>query len=202
VFSSVGGIAIVPLFDLHLGPEFCGGEHDMSEPVGSELGDAICEFLTSFYSKEQVGKSKASARKHGITLEEAAAEALTKLVLERFEVAPKVKAEPRQRAAKEPAKSKVMKVNLWLRVENNSKFVRGKKMAREAIEQFVLSRYGMEKEREDGCEYTLTIPYETDEELDSIIYEDILGEANRIADMRNCFIEGDATSLDDPERSW
>jgi hypothetical protein len=90
---------------------------------------------------------------------------------------------------------------IWLRVENNNKFVRGKKKAREEIEQFVLSRYGMEKDRDDGCEYTLTIPYETDQELDSVI-DDILAVADRIADQRHCFIEGDATSVDDPDRSW
>ncbi len=176
----------------------------MSEPSERQLGDAICEFLTSFYSKEQVVKSRASARKNCITLEEAAAEALTKLVLERFEVSPKVKKkEKRPRPTpKPPTKSKMMKVTFWLSVENNSKFVRGKKRVREEIEQFVLSRYGMEKERADGWEYTLTIPYETVEQLDSIIYDEILGEANRIADDRHCFIEADMTSVDDPERSW
>jgi len=48
----------------------------------------------------------------------------------------------------------------------------------------------------------LTIPYQTDAELDHIIYEDILGEAHRIAENRNGFIETDVLSLDDPERSW
>ena len=175
----------------------------MSEPIGSQLGDAIREFLTSFYAKEQVVKSKASARKNGITLEEAAAEALTKLVLERFEVTPKLKKERRSRPTPiQSTKSKVMKVTLWLRVENNNKFVRAKKKVREEIEHFVLSRYGMEKERPDGSEYTQTIRYETDEELDSIIYDEILNEANRLADDRHCFIEADVTSMDDPERSW
>ncbi len=54
----------------------------------------------------------------------------------------------------------------------------------------------------DGWEYILTIPYETDEELDRIIYDDILWEATRIADLRNGFIEANVVSLDDPERSW
>ena len=100
------------------------------------------------------------------------------------------------------SKQKVMRVELHLEVENNNKFVRGKNKSREDIEWRVLSRYHMEKPRKDGWEYILTIPYETDEELDRIIYEDILGEANRIADMRNGFIEADVRSLDDPERSW
>jgi hypothetical protein len=177
----------------------------MSESSGRQLGEVICEFLTSFYSKERIGKSRASARKEGITLEEAAAEALTKLLLQRFEVAPKAKARPKRPrlpASPTPAKSKLMKVTLWLRVENNNKFVRGKKKARESIERSVLSRYGMEKEDEGGCEYTLTIPYDTDEELDRIIYDEIFREADRLADYRHCFIEADATSVDDPDRSW
>ena len=65
-----------------------------------------------------------------------------------------------------------------------------------------MSRYGMEKPQKNSSRYILTIPYQTDEELDRIIYDDILGEAHRIADMRNGFIEADVISLDDPEKSW
>jgi DNA invertase Pin-like site-specific DNA recombinase len=97
---------------------------------------------------------------------------------------------------------KVMKVELYLTVENNSKFVRGKHKSREDIEWEILSRYQMEKPHKDSHRYILTIPYQTDEELDRIIYEDILGEAHRIADLRNGFVEADVVSLDDPERSW
>lgn len=101
-----------------------------------------------------------------------------------------------------PRRPKTMKVKLSLRVENNSKFVRGKNKSREEIEWQILRRYGMEKPRKDGWEYILTILYETDEELDRIIYEEILAEADRIADVRNGFIEADVVSLDDPERVW
>ncbi len=96
----------------------------------------------------------------------------------------------------------VMKVNLWLRVEGNNKYVRGKKKAREEIERLVLSRYGMEKPEADGWEYELSIPYQTDEELDAIISDEILGEVERIAERRLCFTEADVTSVDDPDRSW
>jgi len=101
-----------------------------------------------------------------------------------------------------PLKQKVMKVELSLTVENNNKFVRGKNKSREDIEWGILRRYQMEKPHKDSHRYILTIPYQTDEELDRIIFEDILGEAHRIADMRNGFIEADVISLDDPERSW
>jgi hypothetical protein len=61
--------------------------------------------------------------------------------------------------------SRTMKVKLWLRVENNGKFVRGKSKDRDEIERLVLSRFGMEKTSRDGHEYILSIPYGTDEEL-------------------------------------
>lgn len=98
-------------------------------------------------------------------------------------------------------KQKVMRVELHLRVENNSKFVRGKGRSRAEIEEDLLSRYQTQKPYKDGWDYILTIPYETDEELDRIIYEDILGETSRIADWRNDLIEADVASLDDPDRS-
>jgi len=104
-------------------------------------------------------------------------------------------------AALPPTPSKVMQVKLWLRVENNSKFVRGKKKAREEIERSILRVYQMRKPKPDRGEYVLTIPYETDEELDRTI-EDMLTEASHTADYRHCFIKADVQSLDDPDRSW
>jgi DNA invertase Pin-like site-specific DNA recombinase len=101
-----------------------------------------------------------------------------------------------------PKQPKTMKVLLYLAVENNNKFIRGKNKSRAEIEQDVLSRYQMEKLRKDGWEYHLTIPYETDEDLDRIIYEDILREADRIAESRYGFVEADVRSVEDPDRSW
>ena len=95
-----------------------------------------------------------------------------------------------------------MKVRMWLRVENNSKFVRGKGKVREEIERQILSRYRMEKPHKERGEYLLAIPYTSDEELDRIIYHEIWREAERMADLRHCFTEGDIISLDDPDRSW
>jgi hypothetical protein len=59
----------------------------------------------------------------------------------------------------------------------------------------------MEKPYKDRGEYLLSIPYDTDEELDKTIY-DILGEAASTADDRHCFIETDVMAVDDPDRSW
>lgn len=94
-----------------------------------------------------------------------------------------------------------MKIHLRLNVERNSKFVRGIKRTREGIERYVLSDYSMKKLGKDTDEYELTIPFQTDEQLDKIVY-DILQEASRIADMRHCFVEGGAHSVDDPDRQW
>ena len=108
----------------------------------------------------------------------------------------------RQYLHRVPPPKKTMRVELYLQVENNNKFVRGKTRSREEIEWDVLSRYQMEKPDKDRGRYLLTIPYETDEELDRIIYDDILREAHFIADLRHGFIEADVISLDDPDRSW
>jgi len=97
---------------------------------------------------------------------------------------------------------KTIQVSMWLRVENNSKFVRGKTKVRKLIEDWILSEYDAVKLDKDGWEYTLTIPYRTDEELDKIIYDDILQQADSIADRYNCFIETDISAIDNPERIW
>ncbi len=100
-----------------------------------------------------------------------------------------------------PKPPKVMQIELHLYIENNSKFVRGKKRAREDIERFVLSYDKYRKPRQDGSDYLLEIPYESDEELDRIM-EDLFAEAWSHADDRHCFIEPFARSVDDPERVW
>jgi hypothetical protein len=96
---------------------------------------------------------------------------------------------------------KTIQVELYLRVENNSKFVRGKGKVRDEIERYILRQYAMEK-HPNGVDYTLTIPYETEEQLERIIYQDILQEAASTADARYCFIEADVTALDDSGRHW
>jgi len=105
---------------------------------------------------------------------------------------------PYQKTAEKP---QVMKIRLWLEVRRNSKFVRGMKKSREEIEDDVLSGYGMKRLRKDANEYDLTIPYQNAQELEETI-DEIFREAGSIADNRNCFLEGDAHCLDDPERTW
>lgn len=94
--------------------------------------------------------------------------------------------------------TKTITVMLWLRVENNSKFVRGKKRSRENIENYHLRRFGMKKLNE--CEYELTFSYTDDADLDQQIY-DLLQEIEREADLRYCFTEADVQEKG-TERSW
>lgn len=96
---------------------------------------------------------------------------------------------------------KSIQVELYLRVENNNSFVRGKSRAREEIETQVLARYGMRKSGTGNWTYTLTIPYTTDEDLEGIIAE-IFQEAESIADRRNGFTEGDMREIGGQERCW
>lgn len=89
-------------------------------------------------------------------------------------------------------------VTLWLRVENNSKFVRGKTRAREDIEYMVLNGYAMKKL--GHCDYELTIAYKDDADLDKQIH-DMLIECEQMADLRNCFTESDVREKGS-DRSW
>lgn len=112
--------------------------------------------------------------------------------------------EGRFNAKEEPPadEPKVMKAKLWLVVENNSQWVRGKGRVRQEIENFVLSQFGMVKPDPKGWEYLLSIPYASETELDEIVYDEILGEMHHLADSRHCFIEADLSAADDPTRRW
>ncbi len=101
----------------------------------------------------------------------------------------------------EPDTLRRIDVELWLSVETNSTFVRGKTKARAWIEDSVLRRYAMRKPDANGSGYILTLTYGTDAELDATIY-DILREADQIADLHDCFTEADVWALDGSDRSW
>lgn len=100
---------------------------------------------------------------------------------------------------KEP-KIKTTKIKLWLGVENNSKFVRGKNKAKEEIELLCLSHYGARRLDKNGNEYELTIQYTDDQDLERQIY-DLASEMESMADLRNCSTESDFTEIG-TERCW
>lgn len=89
-------------------------------------------------------------------------------------------------------------ITLWLRVENNNKFVRGKKRTRESVERYHLQQFGMKKLGD--CKYELTFSYRDDADLDRQVY-DLLREIDNEADMHHCFIEADARE-NGTNRSW
>ncbi len=95
---------------------------------------------------------------------------------------------------------KTTKVILWLQVENNSKFVRGKGKSRQSIEDYYLSKYNAKKLDKDGWEYELTFQYEDDGDLENQI-DDLASEMSSEADLRNGFIECNFTEVG-TERSW
>ena len=95
---------------------------------------------------------------------------------------------------------KTTKVILWLQVENNSKFVRGKGKSRQNIEDCCLSEFGAKKLEKDGWEYELTFRYEHDEDLENQM-ENLAAEMSSEADSRNGFIECHFSEVG-TDRSW
>jgi len=85
-------------------------------------------------------------------------------------------------------KPKTAVITLHLRVENNSKFVRGKSKVREKIEQYILREYRSKKL--DRCDYELTFTYKNDEHLQRQI-DELHQEMANEADYKNCFVEAE-----------
>jgi len=77
-------------------------------------------------------------------------------------------------------------VRLWARIENNSKFVRGRKRVQEDIE-FMVQRQFAGRKLSD-CEYSLIITYENETELKEQL-DELFTEVHQLADLRNCFAE-------------
>jgi site-specific recombinase XerD len=91
-------------------------------------------------------------------------------------------------------------LSLWLVIENNSKWVRGKKKVREDIEHHILSEYNMRKLGKDSNDYEISIDYKTEEELENTI-RSIYSQMQWKADMRNCQLEVDIRDKNS-ERAW
>lgn len=93
---------------------------------------------------------------------------------------------------------KVATILLTLRIENNSKFVRGKKRTIEHVESFYLDQY--DATRRPNGEYELKMPYDTDDELDEAVNELLTNIASG-ADDRHCFSESEAR-MEGTDRHW
>ena len=86
------------------------------------------------------------------------------------------------------AESQVATVHLKLYVENNNKFVRGKKKSREWIERFCLAAYNARPCSDHSADYVLTIPYSHRSELDECM-GDLIYEIHSTAELRHCWVE-------------
>lgn len=93
---------------------------------------------------------------------------------------------------------KLATIRLTLRIENNSKFVRGKKRSREDIERYCLAEY--DAKRLPSGEYELKVPYNSDDDLDQRMNE-LLGDIASQADDRHCFSESEAC-MEGTDRNW
>ncbi|WP_044320176.1 recombinase family protein [Pseudomonas amygdali] len=94
--------------------------------------------------------------------------------------------------------TKVATLLLTLRIENNSKFVRGKKRTIEHIEHFYLDEY--DAQRRSNGEYELKVPYDSDAELDDTVNE-LLSDIASGADDRHCFSESEV-HMEGTDRYW
>jgi len=93
----------------------------------------------------------------------------------------------------------VATILLRLYVENNNRFLRGRKRAVDSIVRHVLPIYG-ETQHLRRNEYQIKIPYRTDADLDKIM-DELLREIAWQADIGNCFSESEAL-LEGTDRSW
>ncbi|MGR6001840.1 recombinase family protein [Bacillus cereus] len=92
----------------------------------------------------------------------------------------------------------IAKIRMWLRIENNNKFVRGKSKVRKEVEQYL--QYDFNMEMNSSNEYVFFVPYKDREDLTKQV-EDIICEIANTADWRNCFIEAE-TYCDELDLYW
>ena len=115
-----------------------------------------------------------------------------------YEKSEQRRSEPPATASVKTNEPKVATILLSLRIQNNSKFVRGKKRTIEHIERFYLSEY--DAQRRPNGDYELKIPYDSGEDLDNTVNE-LLNNIASDADDRNCFSESDAC-MEGADRHW
>jgi DNA invertase Pin-like site-specific DNA recombinase len=90
---------------------------------------------------------------------------------------------------------KTTQIRLWLQVENNNKFVRGKTKSREEIERLCLAQYNAKRLSPDGNEYDLIFRHKNEKDLQNQINRLAIDMAC-IADARNGFTESDFTDME------
>ena len=94
-----------------------------------------------------------------------------------------------------------IRLELWLRVENNSKWVRGKARTLREIERGLFWRFDAKQPNPHRGVYHLTLTYSSDEDLERQI-DELLREMHFTAELRNGFVEADLTEIGGGERRW
>lgn len=105
----------------------------------------------------------------------------------------------REHPAEANGASRIATVLLSLRIENNSKFVRGKKRVKDNLDRYL--RYQYAAELRPSGQYQLQVPYRTDDELDGTM-EELLQYIDLEADLRHCFSESEAQLEGSDDRIW
>lgn len=93
----------------------------------------------------------------------------------------------------------IAKVTLTLELISNNGSSRKLKNARKIIEKSYLKKYSMKKVKSD--EYELEISYDSDDELNRIIYSEIMQNIFEEAISQNCSMTWDAFEKSIP-RHW
>lgn len=95
---------------------------------------------------------------------------------------------------------KFIRVQLSLDIENNTKYVRGKKKVIEEIENSVLPDYDPAYTKLGDQEYVLKMEYKNKKDLDDLM-NNLLLKIHRVADDRHCFSDSTSIkSLDEDDR--
>ena len=95
---------------------------------------------------------------------------------------------------------KFIRVQLSLDIENNTKYVRGKKKVIEEIENSVLPDYDPAYTKLGDQEYVLKMEYKNKKDLDDLM-NNLLLKIHRAADDRHCFSDSTSIkSLDEDDR--
>jgi len=87
---------------------------------------------------------------------------------------------------------KIVEIHMSLRIENNNKFVRGKKKTKENIEKYLKSFYNLNEPDINQNDYVFYVKYKTVDDLINTVNE-ILHDLDNEADLNNCFIEADVS---------
>jgi len=98
-------------------------------------------------------------------------------------------------------KTRLLKVELWLLVQTNSKVKKSLNKGIEAIEFFILQKFKGKADAKNNGIYQLTVPYQSAKELDLTVNQ-IIRDIRNTCDLHNCSVEVSIKALDKSGKSW